>query len=58
MKKVLIEISDEAHTELLKIQADRKINKKERATLRDVASDVLEECLLGKKGAKEENPGK
>lgn len=48
MKKFLVEISEEAHIELLKIQAERKIKKMGRSTLRDVASDTLEKCLLKK----------
>lgn len=55
MKKFLVEISDKAHLELIKKQAERKIKQQDRATLRDVASDVLESCLL--KGQKE-NPDK
>jgi hypothetical protein len=49
MKKFLVEISDDAHTELIKIQSERKIKKMGRATLQNVASDTLERCLLNNK---------
>ena len=48
MKKLQIQISDEAHAELLKIQLERKINKEPRTTIIEIASDVLEKCLLKK----------
>lgn len=43
-----VTISEEAHKELLKIQFERKMNGDKRNTVRDVASDVLEKCLLKK----------
>ena len=52
MKKLQIQISDEAHAELLRIQYERKVEKHERTTIVQIASDVLHDCLTGKK----ENP--
>lgn len=48
MKKLQIQISQEAHTELLKIQLERKVNKEPRTTIIEIASDVLNECLTKK----------
>ena len=45
MKKIQIQISDEAHLELLTEQLERKKNKKPRITLIDVASDIFEELI-------------
>ncbi|WP_276496730.1 hypothetical protein [Pontibacter litorisediminis] len=54
MKKLQIQISDESHAELLKIQLERKVKKEPRTTLIEIASDVLEEALLkGKADPKE-----
>lgn len=55
MKKLTVEISEEAHHELLKIQFDRKLKKLPRATIKDVASDFLTEKL---EDLKKENPTK
>lgn len=41
-----ITISDEAHKKLLRKQFERKLSGKNRTTIREVASDILEECLL------------
>jgi hypothetical protein len=41
MKKLTVEITDEAHEELLKIQLQRKLKKLPRATVKDIASDFL-----------------
>ena len=49
MKKFLIEISDEAHKELVRLQFKRKMEGNPRTTIRDVASDVLTECLIPSK---------
>ena len=46
MKKLQIQISDEAHAELLKKQLERKINGKPRTTIVEIASDTLQECLV------------
>lgn len=56
MKKFNIEVSEDAHTELLKIQMQRRIEKHPRTTLKDVASDFLEEKLMERK--EKENPSK
>jgi hypothetical protein len=45
MKKLTVEITDEAHLELLKIQLERKLKKLPRATVKDIASDFLTEKL-------------
>ncbi len=45
-KKLQIEISEAAHTELLKLQFERKMQKSDRTTIVLIASDVLENCLL------------
>ncbi|WP_158267489.1 hypothetical protein [Adhaeribacter arboris] len=58
MKKLQIQISDEAHSELLKLQLLRKVNREPRTTIVEIASDVLEGCLLGDEQDKNENPGK
>tara|TARA_R110002074_G_scaffold156296_1_gene312490 strand:- start:1188 stop:1352 length:165 start_codon:yes stop_codon:yes gene_type:complete len=52
MKKLQIQISDDAHSELLRIQYERKIAKHPRTTIVQIATDVLSDCLLKKK----ENP--
>lgn len=52
MKKLQIQISDEAHGELLRIQFERKISGHPRTTLVQIATDVLSDCLIKKK----ENP--
>jgi len=49
MKKLQIQITDEAHTELLRIQLERKVNKNPRTTIVEIASDVLEVALLSNK---------
>ncbi|QMU28771.1 hypothetical protein [Adhaeribacter radiodurans] len=46
MKKLQIQISDAAHSELLKIQLERKVNKEPRTTIVEIASDVLENTLV------------
>ena len=55
MKKLTIEISEEAHQELLKLQFERKFNKMPRATVKDVASDFLTEKL---EALKKDSPAK
>jgi len=55
MKKLTVEISEEAHSELLRLQFDRKLKKLPRATVKDVASDFLTEQL---ESLKKENPTK
>ncbi len=45
MKKLTIEITDEAHSELLRLQLEKKLAKAERTTIRDLAGDYLSECL-------------
>jgi hypothetical protein len=52
MKKLQIDISEEAHAELLRIQYERKVKKHPRTTLVQIVTDVLEDCL------KKENPTK
>ena len=56
MKKFLIEITDEAHDELLKLQLEKKLKKEKRATVKEVAGDYLSYCL--EERAKKESPGK
>ncbi|NEM97200.1 hypothetical protein [Pontibacter burrus] len=58
MKKLQIQISAEAHAELLKIQLERKVNGQPRTTIVEIASDVLQDCLAGKKAAQKDNPNK
>jgi len=53
MKKLLVEITEEAHMELLRIQFERKSQKNKRTTMVQIASDVLNNCLT-----KKENPTK
>ena len=50
MKKLMIQISDEAHLELLKIQLEKRVAG-EKKTIAVVASDALE-ILVNKKAAK------
>lgn len=45
MKKLTVEISEEAHEELLKLQLERKLKKLPRSTVKDVASDFLTSSL-------------
>lgn len=56
MKKIPIEISDEIHKELLRVQFERKLKGMDRTTIKEVASDLLTECL--EKRAKTKNPDK
>ena len=49
MKKLQIQISEEAHAELLRIQYERKVKKEPRTTIVEIASDVLQNCLTKKK---------
>lgn len=46
MKKLTIEITDEAHNELLKIQLEKKLKKEPRTTVKEIAGDYLSECLV------------
>lgn len=48
MKKLQIEISDKAHSELLRIQYERKVSKHPRTTIVQIATDVLQDCLENK----------
>lgn len=45
MKKLTIEITDAAHSELLKIQLEKKLKKEPRSTVKDIAGDYLSLCL-------------
>lgn len=45
MKTIQVQVSEETHLELLKIQLERKVNKKPRTNIADIASDVLADCL-------------
>jgi|AntAceMinimDraft_13_1070369.scaffolds.fasta_scaffold96024_2 hypothetical protein len=45
MKKLTIELTDEAHLQLLSLQLDRKMRKEDRTTLIQVAGDVFSEYL-------------
>ena len=49
MKKLTIEISDDAHLELLELQLKKKRAKEERTTIREVAGAFLTEKLLEQK---------
>lgn len=49
MKKLQIQISDEVHSELLRIQYERKVSKHPRTTIVQIATDVLSECVSKKK---------
>lgn len=55
MKKLTIEITDEAHDELLKIQLEKRLNKDPRSTVKEIAGDYLSECLIKRK---KETPSK
>jgi len=48
MKKITIEISDEAHMELLKLQLDHKL-KGNKLTIAQTAAHVIEKCVLKEK---------
>lgn len=52
MKKLTIEVTDETHNELLKVQLEKRL-KGDKKTLAQVAADVLEETLV-----KQEKPAK
>lgn len=56
MKKLTIEITDEAHNELLKLQLEKKLKKDPRSTVKDIAGDFLSECLENR--AKQESSKK
>lgn len=45
MKKLTIELTDEAHLQLLAIQLRKKMDKESRTTLVQVAGDVFSEFL-------------
>ena len=49
MKKLTISISNEAHNELLKIQLRKKIEKKDKTSLAEIAAEVIEEALTNPK---------
>lgn len=55
MKKLTVEITEDAHLELLKIQLQRKLKKLPRSTVKDIASDFLTEKL---EDLKSKNPDK
>lgn len=56
MKKLTIELTDEAHLELLKIQLDFKQKKSAETTLVKVASKVFSEHLESLSNKKETTP--
>lgn len=51
MKKLTVEISDEAHLELLRIQLEFKQQKKQETTLVKVASKIFSDFLEQKKAS-------
>ncbi|MGJ1407455.1 hypothetical protein [Sphingobacterium siyangense] len=51
MKKITLEISDEAHMELLKIQLEEKL-KNNKLTIAQTAAKVIEEAVKEKKAEK------
>jgi hypothetical protein len=52
VKKLSIEITEETHLELLKVQLDKRMKEGVKKPLAQVAADVLEDCLVTKKAAK------
>jgi phosphoribosylformylglycinamidine (FGAM) synthase PurS component len=52
MKKLTIAISEEAHSELLKIQLAKRLEKKKKTSLAEIAAEVLHNCVVEK-----EKPG-
>lgn len=46
MKKLTINISDESHAELLKIQLKKKLEKKKKTSLAEIAAEVLHNCVV------------
>ena len=48
MKKLTINITDEAHAELLKIQLDRRLKENKKTSLAVIAADVLHDCVVKK----------
>jgi hypothetical protein len=53
MKKLQIELSDDAHSEILREQLERKIKKNPRTTVVEIASDLLNEMLEAKSKKRE-----
>lgn len=46
MVNIRIQVSDEVRAKLLEVQFQRKLEKQPRATIAEVAADLLEEYLL------------
>jgi RNA-binding protein YhbY len=51
MKKLTIAITEEAHSELLKVQLAKRLREKKKTSLAEIAAEVLHNCVV-----KEENP--
>ncbi|WP_183906830.1 hypothetical protein [Rufibacter immobilis] len=58
MAKTTVDISEEAHRELLKIQLERKLEGKKGVTISTLASEFLDKGLGITKPPKTESPGK
>lgn len=52
MKKLQVTISEEAHKQLLAVQFERKMKNNPRTTLIEVASDILNDKLIGLENGK------
>jgi hypothetical protein len=46
MIKITFSITEEAHTELLKIQLEKRLKDKKKTSLAEVAAQVLHDCLV------------
>lgn len=48
MVKLTINISDESHAELLKIQLKKRLKEKKKTALAEIAAEVLHNCVVQK----------
>lgn len=46
MKKISIEVSEDVHAELLKLQLDRRLKEGDKKPLAQIVSDFLESQLI------------
>lgn len=53
MKKITIAVSEEVHSELLKLQLEKRLETKQKTSLAEIVSETLEKFLV-----KKENPTK
>jgi phenylpyruvate tautomerase PptA (4-oxalocrotonate tautomerase family) len=49
MKKITITVSEEVHSELLKVQLEKRLKEKKKTSLAEVVSEVLHDFLVVQK---------